>query len=208
MKRRSMALLALVVTQAGAAGLTFKDGTVCDAAAGFCADAQGVSASLTQMYLGDKAGQKLTDRIAKAGKDFDATRFTMSGGLTCWTGDGLCFSSRLRDKIDVRATRTLFGKDSVGDYPGVTFKDNAVCDKRAGLCADAMGLSMGLTEMYLGKAAAQKLEKIVASAGKDFDATRFTLNGGLTCHTQEKKCWSSKLRQTVDVRATYTLFRP
>ena len=95
-----------------AAGLDYyKEGAICDRKAGFCADHMGVSLALTKMYLGAKAEQKMMDRINKVGAEsFNPTMFTMSGGLTCHTQEKQCWTSRLRDKPDAKATRTLFGK--------------------------------------------------------------------------------------------------
>ena len=95
-----------------AAGLDYyKEGAICDKKAGFCADFMGVSVGLTKMYLGDKAEKKLMAEINKVGlEDFDATTFTMSGGLTCETKKNTCWTSRNRDKVDSKATKTLFGK--------------------------------------------------------------------------------------------------
>lgn len=70
-------------------------------------------------------------------------RRSMTSIRAWWSGEGRgcpltgipCFSSRQRDNINLRASRILFGKESVGNKLGVTFKHNAVCDKRAALCA-------------------------------------------------------------------------
>jgi hypothetical protein len=49
--------------------------------------------------------------INKVGiQDFDATTFTMRGGLTCDTKVKTCWTNRYDKKVDVKATQTLFGK--------------------------------------------------------------------------------------------------
>jgi len=102
-------LTALLTLPAHAAtGVMFKDGTVCDPHAGFCADSTGISTALTGMYLGADAERKLVARIHDAGPTFDATRFTMSGGLTCWTSEHTCWTDRLRQKPHARANAELF----------------------------------------------------------------------------------------------------
>jgi hypothetical protein len=102
----------VIVSTAQAAGLDYyKEGAICDKKAGFCADFMGVSVGITKMYLGDKAEKKLMAEINKVGlDDFDATTFTMSGGLTCETKKSTCWTSRNRDRVDTKATKTLFGK--------------------------------------------------------------------------------------------------
>ena len=37
------------------------------------------------------------------------------------------------------------------------YKEGAICDRKAGFCADQMGVSLALTKMYLGEKAEQKL---------------------------------------------------
>ncbi|AXS79452.1 YcgJ family protein [Dechloromonas sp. HYN0024] len=112
MKKVSLIALLLVSSFAQAAGLEYyKEGAICDRKSGFCADFMGVSVALTKMYLGDKAEQKLMAEINKVGlQDFDATTFTMRGGLNCDTKVKTCWTNRYDKKVDVRATQTLFGK--------------------------------------------------------------------------------------------------
>lgn len=112
MKKFILISLVTVALGAHAAGLDFyKEGAICDKKAGFCADEQGVSVALTKMYLGEEAEQKLMAEIKKVGvQDFDATSFTMRGGLTCDAKVRTCWTNRHEKRVDVRATRTLFGK--------------------------------------------------------------------------------------------------
>lgn len=111
---KKIALIALLTATfaAQAAGLDYhKEGAICDRKSGFCADYMGVSVALTKMYLGDKAEAKLMAEINKVGvQDFDATTFTMSGGLNCDTKVKTCWTNRYDKKVDVKATQTLFGK--------------------------------------------------------------------------------------------------
>ena len=89
----------------------YKEGAICDRKSGFCADFMGVSVALTKMYLGDKAEQKLMAEIKKVGiNDFDASTFTMRGGLTCDTKVKTCWTNRYDKKVDTKATKTLFGQ--------------------------------------------------------------------------------------------------
>lgn len=111
---RRLALVSLLATTfvAHAAGLDYyKEGAICDRKSGFCADFMGVSVALTKMYLGEKAEQKLMAEINKVGiEDFDVTRFTMRGGLTCDTKVKTCWTNRYDKKVDTKATKTLFGQ--------------------------------------------------------------------------------------------------
>ena len=84
-------------------------GVICDKKGGFCADSQGVSVAITEMELGPKAAENLMDQINRVGiADFDATSFTMSGGLYCETKKKQC-TNKLDHKVDQKATKTLFG---------------------------------------------------------------------------------------------------
>ena len=86
-------------------------GVICDRKGGFCADDQGVSVAITEMELGPKASKNLMDQINAVGmQDFDATTFTMSGGLHCEIKKKKCFTNKFGDKVDANATKALFGK--------------------------------------------------------------------------------------------------
>ena len=89
----------------------------------------------------------------------------------------------------------------------IEYKAHAICDKSAGFCADSEGVSVALTKMYLGDQAEARLMATIKSVGvSDFDATEFTMTGGLTCHTKEKMCWTTRLREKQDAKAIKTLF--
>lgn len=107
--KKLIAVAVALVSSTAFATIIYKPGTLCDSKAGFCADSQGVSVSITEMELGAKAGKKLMAEINKVGiNDFDATTFTMSGGLNCNTKEKKCYTNRYDKKIDVKATKTLF----------------------------------------------------------------------------------------------------
>jgi hypothetical protein len=87
------------------------------------------------------------------------------------------------------------------------YKEGAICDRKAGFCADHMGVSLALTKMYLGGKAEQKMMDQINKVGSEsFNPTMFTMSGGLTCHTQEKQCWTSRYRDKPHDKATKTLF--
>jgi Fels-1 Prophage Protein-like len=86
-------------------------GVICDQKSGFCADEQGVSVAITEMELGKKASKNLMDQIRAVGMgEFDATSFTMTGGLHCETKQKKCFTNKYDNVVDLKATKALFGK--------------------------------------------------------------------------------------------------
>lgn len=111
MRLLTAALLTISLTTPAWAGLDYyEEGAICDKKAGFCADFMGVSLALTKMYLGDQAEQKLMSQINAVGSEnFNPSSFTMSGGLTCDAGAKKCWTSKGQDKLDEKATKTLFG---------------------------------------------------------------------------------------------------
>ena len=101
--KKLIAVAVALVSSTAFATIIYKPGTLCDSKAGFCADSQGVSVSITEMELGAKAGKKLMAEINKVGiNDFDATTFTMSGGLNCNTKEKKCYTNRYDKKVDVK----------------------------------------------------------------------------------------------------------
>ena len=96
---------------------------------------------------------------------------------------------------------------TIGQAATLEYKSHAICDKNAGFCADGEGVSVALTKMYLGDKAEAKLMATIKSVGiSDFDPTEFTMTGGLTCHTKEKTCWTTRLREKQDTKAMKILF--
>lgn len=85
-------------------------GIICDKKSGFCVDEQGVSVAITEMELGKKASKNLMDQIRTVGiENFDATTFTMTGGLYCETKQRKCFKNKYDMIVDLKATKALFG---------------------------------------------------------------------------------------------------
>ena len=76
-----------------------------------------------------------------------------------------------------------------------------ICDKKAGLCADSMGISMAFTKMYLGEKAEQKL-----LAMGNMDMSFFVLSNGVKCDAKAQKCTVSKFEEKVDAAHTKALF--
>jgi len=80
-----------------------------------------------------------------------------------------------------------------------------ICDKKAGFCADAEGISLGYTGEYLGKDAEEKFDKIISSV-KDFDTTSFVLSNGVMCDAKKKHCYTNKFDNIVDEPHTKSMF--
>lgn len=85
-----------------------EQGVICDKKAGFCSDSYGISLGMTKDFLGQKAADKWTKILSD--KDFDATSYTMSNGLSCDTNKKICKKSKWDDKADAHWTKILFGK--------------------------------------------------------------------------------------------------
>lgn len=83
-------------------------------------------------------------------------------------------------------------------------ESGVLCDRKAGFCADATGISMSWTEKFLGSKAAAKFSKMIE--GVSFDASEFTLSNGVHCDTKEKTCTTSKWGKEVSPKATKALF--
>ncbi|WP_439070498.1 YcgJ family protein (plasmid) [Serratia nevei] len=161
-------------------------GVVCDAY--FCADAEGISNGLTTEYLGAKKSEQLA-----AQGEFDRTAFTFANGVYCDTKEKVCRKDRSfgadgkpAGAVDATTTKQLFGGRSTSAHATGVKKlrspaSGVLCD--AYFCADAEGISNGLTTEYLG---AKKSEQLAAQG--EFDRTAFTFANGVYCDTKEKVC--------------------
>lgn len=75
-----------------------------------------------------------------------------------------------------------------------------VCDKKSGFCVDYQGISMGFTELYLGKVAMDKLQE---SLGDDVDVilSEYTFSNGVYCDSKERQCYKDRYYpRTLDKR--------
>jgi hypothetical protein len=216
---RSAAILAfgamsMLATAAIAASAIYSPdtGILCDKKSGFCVDNQGVSLAYTEQYLGKKAAKKLKAQIDSVGVDsFDATSFTMSNGMHCETREQNCTVSKGSDKPDPVGNVTLFGKSATAApaaaAPVYSPYKGVLCDSKSGFCADDQGISMGLTEEYLGKPASDKLMAEINKVGMNsFDATTFTMSNGVHCETKARNCTVSKSSNKPDGGANAALF--
>jgi len=66
-----------------------------------------------------------------------------------------------------------------------------VCDKKAGFCVDNQGIAMGLTEMYLGKAAQDKLQTTLGD-GAGVSLSEYTFSNGVHCDSKERQCYKDR----------------
>lgn len=82
-----------------------------------------------------------------------------------------------------------------------------ICDKKAGFCANAQGISMGLTKEYLGEKGEQIMMANINSVGaNNFDPSVYTLSNGVACKSSTKTCTVSKWSENVDKAHTQALF--
>ena len=80
-----------------------------------------------------------------------------------------------------------------------------ICDKKAGFCVDSEGISMGFTEIYLGKAAVTKYMKMIEGI-ENMDSKNYTLSNGLSCDSTKRICKKSKWDEKTDEHWTKILF--
>lgn len=69
--------------------------------------------------------------------------------------------------------------------------NGVVCDKKAGYCVDNQGIAMGLTELYLGKMAEDKLQKSLGESG-GVSLSEYTLSNGVHCDSEAKQCYKDR----------------
>ncbi|WP_434526746.1 YcgJ family protein [Photorhabdus asymbiotica] len=69
--------------------------------------------------------------------------------------------------------------------------NGVICDKKGEYCADQEGLSLKLTEKYLGKKASKRLKDMIGD-GKYFDSSSYTLSNGVHCASKERKCYKDR----------------
>ena len=82
-----------------------------------------------------------------------------------------------------------------------------LCDRKSGFCADREGISMGLTKLYLGTRAEQKLMDRRHQVGPDkFDTGEFTTSNGITCKAKQQACYTRRDPTKIDTRTTGILF--
>lgn len=79
-----------------------------------------------------------------------------------------------------------------------------LCDRKSKLCADSYGISIGLTKVYFGSRAANKLERNIDKY--DMDLNEWTFANGVSCNTHKKICKKSKWDDRADPHWTRMLF--
>jgi hypothetical protein len=80
-----------------------------------------------------------------------------------------------------------------------------VCDKKAGFCADASGISMGYTKEYLGQAAQDKMMGYIKKDHMETES--YTMSNGIYCESASKACYNNKWKEKIDSYYTNMLFR-
>jgi hypothetical protein len=83
-----------------------------------------------------------------------------------------------------------------------------ICDRKAQFCADAQGISLGLTRAHLGPQAEETMLARIREAGgpANYDLTWFGLSNGVDCKTRDKVCHTGKHSGKVDAAHTRALF--
>ncbi len=178
-------------------------GEVCDRSAHFCADRQGISMGLTELHLGIAAQEKLQQTLGD-GTDVHLDSYTLSNGVYCESQTHTCYSDRFKTRKDAGATARLFGLATA--QTSVFFPSpGVICDRKSPLCADATGISMGLTQRYLGDAAQGKLQQSLGD-GRDVDMGSYTLSNGVSCDSKAKACYTDRFKTQLDFETTKRLF--
>ncbi|MEH4990357.1 YcgJ family protein [Enterobacter asburiae] len=205
-RKNMLGLILMSAMGAAHAGDIFypQQGEVCDRVSHFCADKQGISMGLTELHLGKSTLDKLQQAIGDgAGVHLDS--YTLSNGVYCESKTHTCYSDRFKTRKDATATEKLFGQPAA-NVASVFFPSSGViCDRKSSLCADASGISLGLTLNYLGQAAQDKLQQSLGD-GTGVNMGTYTLSNGVYCDSQAKACYTDRFRTQLDFQTTKRLF--
>ncbi len=79
----------------------------------------------------------------------------------------------------------------------VSPESGVLCNEDVKVCYDAFGVSIGLTEVFMGRQAADHLTgELSLIEEKYFDRTNFNPVRGVSCHTLEKACYEEDVLST------------
>ncbi|HHL2713230.1 TPA: YcgJ family protein [Yersinia enterocolitica] len=85
-----------------------------------------------------------------------------------------------------------------------------VCDKKASFCVDSQGISMVLTEKYLGTKAQERLTKVIGGNSRKVNLWDYTLSNGVHCDSHEKRCYTDRYfprtREKLEPKLTEQIF--
>ncbi|POT56165.1 hypothetical protein C3432_19510 [Citrobacter amalonaticus] len=183
-----------------------QSGVLCDRQEGFCADRNGLSTELTTRFLGEYAADRLNDSHPHRRKSF-----TLSNGVLCSVHEHKCFIDQNKSFEDRRTTEMLYG-ESVSNEPQPLPDTNEaiffpakgiICDRTSNFCADPSGISMGLTQVYIGNTTA--LQSALGDM-KNVNLASYTLSNGVFCDSQRRKCYDDKYRSRLNKVYTRNLF--
>lgn len=127
-----------------------------------------------------------------------------------WVLLSLCVAALLGTSIITLASAAPGGVRKHHPDSSVYFpkgSQHVVCDRRANFCADEQGISMGLTALYLGQAAQQRLQTVVKDLSVD-ELSRYTLTSGVHCDSKKRTCFVSKYSTQPDAAMTRQLYGP
>lgn len=87
-------------------------------------------------------------------------------------------------------------------------RSGVVCDRKAQFCADAQGISLGLTREYLGAKAEETMLGRIRDAGgpAGYDLAWFAFSNGVDCKVRQRVCHVSKHSDRIDAAHTSALF--
>ena len=205
--RTSMLGLMLLSTMGGAHAADIfypQQGEVCDRVSHFCADRQGISMGLTELHLGKSAQDKLQQAMGD-GVGVHLDNYTLSNGVYCESKTHTCYSDRFKTRKDTSATEKLFGHPTTMNTAVFFPSSGVICDRKSSLCADASGISLGLTQRYLGQAAQDKLQQALGD-GAGVDMGTYTLSNGIYCDSHAKACYTDRFKTQLDFQTTKRLF--
>lgn len=181
-----------------------QQGEVCDRVSHFCADRQGISMGLTELHLGKSAQGKLQQAMGD-GVGVHMDSYTLSNGVYCESKTQTCYSDRFKTRKEVTATENLYGQPAAHAASVFFPSSGVICDRKSSLCADASGISLGLTRSYLGQAAQDKLQQALGD-GSGVDMGTYTLSNGVYCDSQAKACYIDRFKTQLDFQTTKRLF--
>lgn len=185
------------------------NGVICDQQRSICYNREGPSVSLTQLYLGQSASNRLMAQLRGSPTNSD---LLLSNGALCDLRSETCWSDGFRkNKVDSMLSQQLFGSSqpSSGAYVGglqglETPRAGVVCDTKFQTCWDQNGLSLGLTREFFGSNSEQMaLRSLQGQSSRQ----QFRMSNGSYCDDIARTCWSAPpSRQQVNTELSNQLF--
>ncbi|EOI6844107.1 YcgJ family protein [Salmonella enterica] len=181
-------------------------GILCDHEKNYCVDSEGISRDKTAEYLGNKAADRLSMHDVR--KNF----FSLSNGVFCSVESNTCFTDSGQKFMDLWSTRIIFSSSPDSEYKNgyenkteIFFPaEGVVCDRASHFCADRQGISLSLTQAFLGTS--KILEKILGDTS-DVDLSVFSLSNGVYCDSALHKCYTDRFKAHPEHEVTRHLYK-